>query len=108
MQNIGQRSTENKHGKITGYYPDGTVKSVDTYEKGVPLGPCESYYPDGKLISSKNFTLYFNSTKQVCMIATGKSFTGKLNKTGIVGKYLFPNLDTKTFLLMKEFFPLKG
>lgn len=42
------------------------------------------------------------------MIATGKSFTGKLNKTGIVGKYLFPNLDTKTFLLMKEFFPLKG
>lgn len=31
------------------------------------------------------------------MIATGKPFTGKLNKTGIVGKYLFPNLDAKTF-----------
>lgn len=135
---IGQRSAENKHGKITGYYPDGTVKSVDSYERGVPLGPCESYYPDGKLmvkgefkggewnngeligiqdgnwiyyrkdgsiddertyaegklISSKNFTLYFNSTKLVCVIVTGKPFTGKLNKTGIVGKALFPNLYT--------------
>ncbi len=50
-----------------------------------------------KLPDTKNFTLYFNSTKLVCVIATGKPFTGKLNKTGIVGKYLFPNLDAKTF-----------
>ena len=47
---IGRKSSENKHGKITQYYPDGTIKSVDTYEKGEPSGPCELYYPDGKLM----------------------------------------------------------
>lgn len=135
---IGQRSSENKHGKITEYYPDGTVKSVNTYERGVPSGPCESYYLDGKLmvkggykggewdngeligiqdgdwiyyrkdgsvddertyvegklVSSKNYTLCFDSTGVVCVIATGKPFTGQLDKTGIVYKYLFPNLYT--------------
>lgn len=135
---IGRKSSENKHGKITQYYPDGTIKSVDTYERGEPSGPCELYYPDGKLmvkgglkgsewndgeqigipdgdwiyyrkdgsiddertyakgklINSKNFTLYFDSARLVCTIATSKPFTGQLNKTGIVDEYLFPNRYT--------------
>lgn len=68
-------------GDWTYYRKDGNIDDARTYAKG-------------KLINSKNFTLYFDSARLVCTIATGKPFTGQLNKTGIVDEYLFPNRYT--------------
>lgn len=40
-----------KHGKITEYRSDSTVWSVETYRHGEPDGPCEFFYPDGKMMA---------------------------------------------------------
>lgn len=136
--NIGTWSYDEKHGKITTYYPDGAIESIETYDHGKKYGPTEGYYPDGKLIAkgrfkghkwddgeaigipdgvwvyyhksgrlddertyaegklltSKNFKLYFDTIQLVRTIADGKPYTGKLEKEGIVSKYLFANLYT--------------
>lgn len=55
-----RRGTE-KHGKVTEYYNDGTVMSVQTYKKGVRKGPYQGFYPDGKLKAkgrTDNITCY--------------------------------------------------
>lgn len=47
----GKKLRFRRHGKITEYRSDGTVWSVETYRHGEPDGPCEFFYPDGKMMA---------------------------------------------------------
>ena len=94
------------------YYPDGKMMARGNlknqhynddenildglwsfYHKSGRLGD-ERTYAEGNLLSSKNFKLYIDSAGLVRTITDDKPFTGSLNKDGIVGEYLFPNLYT--------------
>ena len=51
VSETGKKLRFQKHGKITEYRSDGTVQSVETYRHGEPDGPCEFFYPDGKVMA---------------------------------------------------------
>lgn len=43
-----------RHGKITKYREDGTIESIETYDKDVQNGPFRQLYPNGKLQKEGN------------------------------------------------------
>ena len=75
-------------------------------EVGIMIGQWKFYREDGTLddervydsdrvISSKNYSLRFDSAGLVRGLDSGELFTGRLNKQGVImDEYLFPNLYT--------------
>lgn len=114
IKSIRNYRSGDPYGKCEYFYPEGMITAVgrargcvwkDGIDQEIPDATWTYYFKDGniadkrtykkgKLIRSANYTLCYDEDLKIRTIDGNKLFTGKLNKTGVVGQSNFPILVT--------------
>lgn len=110
VESVTEYKYGTRNGKFEMFHPTGQlmasgeyVPKLDATIDGVPNGEWSYYWQDGRvddkrvykqgeIVSSKNYTLFYDSQGLICRISDKKPFTGRLDKTPVVSDAFFPNL----------------
>lgn len=76
-----------KTGIVTTYFPDGTIKSKITYEKNIPNGAAELWYPNGKKQLEGSYSIPENNKMQNLKIDNFWDATGNQQVSNGNGSY---------------------